>query len=221
MDAYKSFVAEVIMLSLLPVLFVSRFWILRHQTRALEDWIRDILFAVAILMCMATTSILAWYCWRSVDVYKQAAAIVDQKMEGAVTSSGVDTSKMTTAQLSAFVEKIQAERASKIEGLATMMLLDSWYRRVCCLYSYGLHICAYCCGFYLDAFFHLVFICNRTLATERCLPRFLLETLFEGTGESRLPPVRRDSLLHNHIHHCDYYPLHMVYACSQELDHVA
>lgn len=183
MDAYKSFVAELVMLSILPVLFISRFWILRHQTRALEDWIRDGFFAVAILMCMATTSALAWYCWRSIDEYKQATAIVDQKMEGVVRNSGIDTSKMTMAQLSAFMEKIQAERASNIEGLATMMLLDSWYRRVCCFYLYCNvhHSCAYAVS-YLDTIFHLVFIYNRTLATERCFPRFLLETLLKGTG---------------------------------------
>ena len=76
-------------------------------------------------------------------MYKQATVIVDQKMEGAVRSSGVDTNQMTTSQLSAFMEKIQAERAYKIEGLATIMLLDSWYRRVCCLSAYVHHICAY------------------------------------------------------------------------------
>lgn len=124
----------VIILSIL----LSRFWVIRHQRRGPEDWIRDVLFATSTLLCIATTSCLAWYCWESIEVYKQATLVVDQKLLEKAANSTIDLASMTAAQLADLNSKIQAERNYKIEGLATIMLLDPWYRRV-----YQLNLCCY------------------------------------------------------------------------------
>ena len=141
------------MLSLLPVLLVSRFWILRHQHRqrkpgggkqrqqqqhrVLEEyeWLRDGFFTATVLMCIASTGSLAWYCWRSIAVYEQAAVVVDRKiMEAeaeAKAAAASSAANMTSSQVAALLGGIQAEREANIEGLATVMLLDPWYRKVC------------------------------------------------------------------------------------------
>lgn len=130
MEPHQSFMAEVMLLAIVLIMLVSRFWIIRHQPREKEDWVRDIFFGASALLCLASTSCLAWYCWKSIEVYQLAAVVVDQQIAAHARHSTVDLTHMTAAQVAALQSQISEERRSKIELLVTVMLLDSRYRRV-------------------------------------------------------------------------------------------
>ena len=116
MEPRQSFIAELVLLVVDLTVLVLRFGV-THQQRRREDLIRDIFFNTGAVLCLATTSCLVWYCWKSMEVYQYAAVVVDQKMAAQAST------RMTDAQLA-------EQRESSIDLMAAAMLLDPWHRRV-------------------------------------------------------------------------------------------
>ena len=123
MEPHQSFIAELVLLAVGIIVLVLRFWVIRHQRRELEDWVRDIFFATSSILSLATTSCLAWYCWKAMKAYQLATVLVDQEIAAQARDSTVSLTGMTAKQLS-------EKRESKIELIATVTLMGTWYRRV-------------------------------------------------------------------------------------------
>ncbi|RPB18358.1 hypothetical protein L211DRAFT_815638 [Terfezia boudieri ATCC MYA-4762] len=129
MEPRQSLIAELVLLAVELIVLVLRFWVIRQQRRGLEDWVRDIIFIAGALLCLASTSCLLWYCWESIEVYRYATVVVDQKITAQARNSTVGLTHMTATQLAALQSQNSEQRELSIELMATVMLLDPWYRR--------------------------------------------------------------------------------------------
>lgn len=117
-----NFGVEIGLVSILFVLLVARFWVLRHTERRRADWIRDILYVLALFSCVGITTCLAYYCWKMISAYERAAIYVDHQMAEAARNS--------TQEAEQSQAEVQQKRAVLIEGAVTVEMLSSWYRRV-------------------------------------------------------------------------------------------
>ncbi|KAI5811300.1 hypothetical protein DFH27DRAFT_20296 [Peziza echinospora] len=124
------FRAEIAFGAVTAFLLLCRTYILRHKERRRADWLKDIQFWGACVLCMLTTGTLAWYCWQMIHTYEDMGTLVDQGMAEAAKNSTVDLSKASEQELAVIMQKLKAQRENGIELLTQREMLNSSYRRV-------------------------------------------------------------------------------------------